>query len=798
MRGRVETLMAGQDAQAGGALPAGQEALLWAVRLGLALTLVIPLVVTPGTIFPYVVGKALFGRVVIEITFACWMALLICRREYRPAWSWVLLAAAAWLLVSLLAGIAGVSLTRSLWSTYERMQGVVELAHWTAFIVMAASVLRSHSDWRLFFALNLALCAVVSALGLGQHYGLVNTLALASEGRIASTLGNATYLGTYTLISALLGLGLMCHSAASGRWIAAAPASVDSGTDDSGTASGRRRRWDGMGRHRIRYRNLLPELLAPGLAILIIGWALWLSGTRGALVGWCAGAAALALTYVIWGRGRGARIGAGVLLAALLTLAAVYILAGDPAAGAERQAETNTMAARIASAGTADDSVQGRMIAIRAGIAAWREQPLLGWGPENFLIAWGQYVAPHPPGLQQFDQAHSKVAEVLATTGAIGLLSYLALWAAMGWAMLRAFRRAAGADRALLGILGATMVSYWAQHLFLFDTPGTAMLFGALAAFAVSEEWRGRRQPTAAPAASRVARGRRRRPALPSLPLWSALPTLPRRLRVAGAIGLTLLLIGLAAASAAFTVAPIYAAAQAALPAGNAARPWTERAGLYRWATQQFPGLANYLRIYFIGQAAVLPDEFGGPELAGWSDVVRGLGQDGLAVEPANWRLHAALAGYYQAAVARAPRYLELAQRHTDAAVRLAPNVPEVIALRAGLERLERQAAASYAVDANYADKSLTYTKNPCADEHTEPEFMLHIFPVNAKDVPAAQSEHGFDNRDFVFSNHGVRQDGECTVRVALPEYDISHIETGQYWSGADDLVWQITLYDEN
>ena len=794
--------MAGREAQSGGALPAGYEALLWAVRLGLALTLVIPLVVTPGTIFPYVVGKALFGRVVIEITFACWMALIICRREYRPAWSWVLLAAAAWLAVSLLAGIAGVSLTRSLWSTYERMQGVVELAHWTAFIVMAASVLRGHSDWRLFFAVNLALCAVVSALGLGQHYGLVNTLALASEGRIASTLGNATYLGTYTLISALLGLGLMCHSAASGRWIAATPAAATSVDSDSGTASGRRRLWDGMGRYRIRYRNLLPELLAPGLAILIIGWALWLSGTRGALVGLCAGAAALALAYVIWGRGRGVRIGAGVLLAALLTLAAVYVLAGDPAAGAERRAETNTMAARIALAGTADDSVQGRLIAIRAGIAAWRAQPLLGWGPENFLIAWGRYAAPHPPGLQQFDQAHSKMAEVLATAGAVGLVSYLALWAALAWAMLRAFQRAAGADRTLLGILGATLVSYWAQHLFLFDTPGTAMLFAALAAFAVGEEWRGRRRPADVPAPAgsrRVARGAgRRRLTLPSLPLWSALPTLPRRLRTAGAIGLTLLLIGLAALTAAFTVAPIYAAAQAALPAGNTARPWTERAGLYRWATQQFPGLANYLRIYFIGQAADLPDEFGGPELAGWSDVVRGLGQDGLAVEPANWRLHAALAGYYQAAVAREPRYLEPAQRHTDAAVRLAPNVPEVIALHTGLERLERKVAASYEVAADYGDKSLTYTKQPCADEHIEPEFMLHIFPVDAKDVPAAQAAYGFDNRDFSFSNYGRRQEGECTVRVELPEYEISYIETGQYWSGADDLVWGITLYDDN
>ena len=761
--------MTGSDeTQTGGGLPAGWEALLWAVRLGLALTLIIPLVVTPGTIFPYVVGKALFGRVVIEVTFACWVALAVGRREYRPAWSWVLLALAAWLAVSLLAGFAGVSLTRSLWSTYERMQGVVELAHWTAFIVMAASVLRGYAEWRSFFGVNLAVCAVVSALGLAQHYGVVDSPALAAEGRVASTLGNATYLGTYTLISALLGIGLVCYAAASGGWMAATGAAV------------------GIGKYRVDCRKLLLELAAPGLAIGVIAWALWLSGTRGALVGLCAGAAALALAYLIWGRGRRVRIGAGVLLVGLLVLAAVYVLAGDPAAGAERRAETNTMAARIAAAGTADDSIQGRFAAIRAGIAAWSDKPLLGWGPENFLTAWGRYVEPHPAGWQQFDQAHSKIVEVMATTGTVGLLSYLAVWGALGWVMLGAFRGAAGAERVLLGIVGATLVSYGAQHLFLFDTPGTAMLFGALAAFAVAEEWR--------------IRERRRMGLPPWLSLLSSLslPALPRHLRMVGGVGLTLALVGLAVLTAAFTVAPIYGAAQAALPAGNTARPWAERAGYYRWAAQEFPGLANYLRIYLIGQAAELPGEFGGPELEGWSGVVRGLGEEGLAAEPENWRLHTALAGYYQAAVMRDPRYLGLAQQHTDAAVRLAPNVPVVIALRNELGAVERMMSASYAVVADYEGRRLTYTKQPCGEEHMAPAFMLHIFPVDAGEVPAAQAAYGFDNRDFGFANYGRRQNGGCVVEVELPEYEISHIETGQYRLDAADPVWQITLYDEN
>ena len=749
------------------------------MRLGLALTLVIPLVVTPGTIFPYVVGKALFGRVVIEITFACWVALIVCRREYRPAWSWILLAVAAWLLVSLLAGIAGVSLTRSLWSTYERMQGIVDQAHWAVFVLMAASVLRSYADWRRLFAINLGLCALVAALGLAQYYGLLNSPALASEGRVAGTLGNPTYLGAYALISALAGAGAAYHYAAAKRRTAA--------TDGSSPAAPerrRRQRWrwtQGVGRrYRIDYRILMPALPA-GLAVLLSVWAMWLSGTRGVLVGLLAGGGALALAYLLWGGGRRTRTAAGALLAALVILAVLFVLVGDFAG----DAASSTPASRIVSAGVgvgaggADDaSVQGRLTAIRAGIDAWRDRPLLGWGPENFLIAWGRYVAPHPSGGQQFDQAHNKIVEVMATTGTAGLLSYLAVWAALAWVMLRAFRRAAGPDRLLLGIIGSALASYFVQHLFLFDTPGTVLLFALLAAFAVATEWRERAAP-----------GR-------SLGLRWSLATPPRILRTAGAATLLLLLAALAIGIAAYVNAPAYEAAQEIRQAGTVTLPWTEQAAHYRRAAQEFPGLANYPRIYLITRASARPDNISGPILGHWAGVLQGLGEAGLASEPENWRVHAALAQFYQAAVSDDPKYLARAQQHTAAARRLAPHVPDLVELQAAQEMVEQKIAASYAV--SYRDNWLTYTKQPCAAAHTEPAFMLHIFPVDGSDVPDAQAEHGYDNRDFRFAQHGTLRDGECVVQLELPEYEIHYIETGQYWPGSRDPLWQVAVYAQN
>ena len=120
-----------------------ERLLLWAVRLGLMAVLFVPLVVTTSTYFPYVVGKAIYARVIIEITFALWLILVLYFSDYRPSRSWILIAFGAWLVVSLIAGLTGVSFTRSFWSTYERMQGIFDLAHWFVFVMMAGSVFRS-------------------------------------------------------------------------------------------------------------------------------------------------------------------------------------------------------------------------------------------------------------------------------------------------------------------------------------------------------------------------------------------------------------------------------------------------------------------------------------------------------------------------------------------------------------------------------------------------------------------------------------------------------------------------------
>ena len=59
--------------------------------------------------------------------------------------------------------------------------------------------------------------------------------------------------------------------------------------------------------------------------------------------------------------------------------------------------------------------------------------------------------------------------------------------------------------------------------------------------------------------------------------------------------------------------------------------------------------------------------------------------------------------------------------------------------------------------------------------------FFLHLDPVDLNDLPARRQQHGFDNLDFAFADHGAVFDGRCTAVRSLPEYDITRIRTGQY-----------------
>lgn len=90
-------------------------------------------------------------------------------------------------------------------------------------------------------------------------------------------------------------------------------------------------------------------------------------------------------------------------------------------------------------------------------------------------------------------------------------------------------------------------------------------------------------------------------------------------------------------------------------------------------------------------------------------------------------------------------------------------------------------------------DGRLYYFKNDCARSDIVGTFFLHIYPVQLSDLPAYRRQYGFSNLSFDFRRSGMFSDGQCAASIALPEYPIAALVTGQQ-RHSGPLLWETEL----
>ena len=656
-----------------------ERVLVYLVRGGVLLVMFMPLIVTTQTLFPFIVGKAVFSRSVIEITFALWVMLAFAFPSYRVRRSWVLIALAIWVAMSIIAGFAGVSLQRSVWSTYERMGGIFDQVHWFAFIIVAVSVTRTLTQWKVLFSVNLAVSLVVSLLGVGNQYELIEWNILGTGlGRVASTLGNPTYVGAYSMVNILIAVGMIAHS-----WRGRQPA-------EARESSRRRRRRRGA-RQRSAGFDYVPLLMTFWLfAIAVDLWALWLSESRGAVIGLGAGLVAFSFAYGLWGQIQLLKKVAYGILGVVVAMAVLFILARATPVFDSVIASNPTLT-RFSTIGSTDASIQGRLTAWRAGFRGYLDKPILGWGPENYLIAWGRYFDSASGVRERFDQAHNKLLEELTTKGAVGAISYLAIWVSIAWAMVLSIRRRQRYDQIFVAFVAAAMVGFFVQNLFLFDSPVTSLQFALLVAFAFREEVHqrqddGDQQGEATPKRPLPQTGAPRLTGLSYLAAW--LRTTPGSTAGAGSIAVLLAL-------SLWFVKP-FEAAIAVVRTTNPTISWTQRFAFFQKSIDDFPALGNYPRMMLLSQVSTNFQRMSQQDLIEALEIIEREGEEALKGEPESWRMEVSLARFYQKASQQIDaEYLDLARMHLDAAIRLAPRTLDVVEVLKDQEFLEQQQSGS-------------------------------------------------------------------------------------------------------
>ena len=123
---------------------------------------------------------------------------------------------------------------------------------------------------------------------------------------------------------------------------------------------------------------------------------------------------------------------------------------------------------------------------------------------------------------------------------------------------------------------------------------------------------------------------------------------------------------------------------------------------------------------------------------------------------------------------------------------------PYRAALRAAVagQRVGESRVGGPGFDVSIRGGELVYIKEECTTQEARMRFMLHVYPADAADLPAARKSGGyaFDNLSFYFTEHGIVLEGACVALNPLPDYAIERIETGQYAPGGEGLAWRAAL----
>ena len=400
------------------------------IFIGLFAIPFIPFLVSSSFFFPFITTKAFVFRLLIEIIFAAWVLLVFLEPQYRPKKTPVLYAVLSFLLIIGIADLFGVSPAASFWSNFERMDGFITLLHLGALFLVLSSVF-GEKDWKRWWNTTLVASLLMVFYCLLQLIGSV----LIHQGgvRIDGTLGNATYLAVYMLFHIFIALYMVLQARGDKamRWL---------------------------------------------YGILIFGQLLVLyhTATRGAILGLLGGLFIIAILNL---KNREDRF---VRKASVVVLTALAILVIGFASFRQTSFVQNSPVLSRFTQLNFTDIYQGRYYVWPMALEGIKEHPLLGWGQENFMYIFQKHYSPEMYNLEPwFDRAHNIFLDWAVSSGVLGLLSYLSLYAALLYVLWKNKNFSYLEKSIIAGLVAA----YAFHNFFVFDNLISYILFFSLLAY---------------------------------------------------------------------------------------------------------------------------------------------------------------------------------------------------------------------------------------------------------------------------------------------------------------------------
>lgn len=399
------------------------------------LSLLTPFWVFKELLFPFVTSKAFYFRITIELAFPFYLYLVTVFKDLRPNLKSPLsLLVSGFLLTNFLSAVFGVNVNRSLWGNFERMGGVFYLAHLVLLYFYVVCLGQMGGVYiRRFLKALLAVAAVITLNGIsGMQGGPTLTVDPSLPSRASSTLGNPIYFASFLVFPLFLSIFFALQS------------------------------------------DRLYSRIGYWLLAIVQFLGIIQSGTRGAVVGLTLGLFVAGVVYVIFTRGKIKVYIGSVLLLFVAATALLFVL--------HDKLPQDTTLRRVFNLN--DSNARARFLQWQIALKGVKDYPLLGTGPENYYVVGNKYYDNelYKYDRSWFDKPHNYLLEILVTNGILGFMFYVGMLLT-GFLILWRAHRATLISWLETCVLGAGLMVYQIQNLFVFDTIPASLMFYAFLGF---------------------------------------------------------------------------------------------------------------------------------------------------------------------------------------------------------------------------------------------------------------------------------------------------------------------------
>ncbi len=406
----------------------------WALIGVLYSILLTPLLVSGRFLFPFITTKTMYFRLLVELAIILYISLAMLDSKFRPRMTKLSWAIVSFGFIIFITGITGVDFYKTFWGTIERGEGFLTISHLIIYFLILTWVLKTKKAWLdyltgiVFVGVFVNFYAALQRLDV-KYFFLYGHIIHPGEGRLSATIGNADFMGAFTLAQFFLGTLLF------------------------------------LKRKHIIWKIILPVI------ILFDFYILFQTQTRGALLGWLAASILLSFLYAIKSPHKIKKyVGLGILILIVGVALGVWLSRNS------QWVQSNTTLRRLSNISRHDITTESRLLSWDSSWKGWKDRFIFGYGWENYNIAFNKYFHAEifrDQGSQLwFDRAHNTVFDVAVTTGIIGLLNYLAIF---GFAFYYLFKNLKY-DFDLSAVLIALLTAHFLQNIFVFDVLATYIL----------------------------------------------------------------------------------------------------------------------------------------------------------------------------------------------------------------------------------------------------------------------------------------------------------------------------------